>query len=310
MRKKVLILFDLEGCIGIDNLQNLYADFYLYCKECDLVLNTLSQIYSDWELTVCDCHGNGMILPSLTYAFPHIHFLSMPWSIDFTANYDYGILFGFHGHRLTKDPLAHSFRPEILSVHIGDKLAGEVSIFLNILAYHNIPCIYINGSPYIEDEISNIKCMKSYTKHMGIYKESCLLTAAYEELVNNLGKLSSFHPSDLPEYDNSTVGIRFLSSDYIINLSEYITKYDDTIYFENTMDFFANLKNLCTKIMEYQNTKASLIKKIQNYINKNQIREPSVTCTRLKVLLKKPVNDLLLCELTEIYDLVKNISAS
>ena len=190
MKKNVLILFDLEGCIGIDNLQNLYADYYLYCKECDLVLSTLSQTYPDWELTVCDCHANGMVLPSLTYAFPHAHFLAMPWNIDFTKKYDYGILFGFHGHRNTKDPLAHTFRPEILSVHIGDKLVGEVGIFLNILAYHNVPCIYINGSPYIADEISDMKCMKGYIKHTGIYKESRLLAAAYEELINDLDRKS------------------------------------------------------------------------------------------------------------------------
>lgn len=310
MKKKVLILFDLEGCIGIDSLQNLYADYYLYCKECDLVLSTLSQIYPDWELTVCDCHGNGMVLPSLTYAFPHVHFLAMPWNIDFTANYDYGILFGFHGHRYTKDPLAHSFRPEILSVYIGDKLVGEVGIFLNILSYYSIPCIYINGSSYIADEISDMKCRKSYTKHIGIYNENSLLAAAYDELISDLCQLSAFRLSDLPQYDNSTIGIRFLNSDYIKNLSEYKTKSKDTIYFENTMDFFANLRNLCTKIMAYQNAKSRLIKKIHNYINENEINKPSIAGTRLKFLLNKSANDILLCELTELYDLVKNISAN
>lgn len=305
MKKKVLILFDLEGCIGIDNLQNLHADYYLYCKECDLVLSTLTELYPDWDFSVCDCHGSGTILISLSYVFPNVHFFCMPWNIDFSVNYDYGMLFGFHGHSQTRDPMAHSFRPEIASVYIKNNVIGELGIFLNLFAYYNIPCIFINGSSYIENEIAEIKCLKSYNKHLGTYKNRDLLISAYQNLVNDLNKLTFLNFLTLNKYNDSVIKVNFIDINYVRYLSDYTSLSNYTIQFENTIDFFVNLNRLCTKIMNYQNERTILIQEIYDFVSHKKIIEPPLSYNRLRFLLNKPVDILSLYELTEIYDLLK-----
>lgn len=304
--KKIIILCDLEGCIGIDMLQNIDADAYMYCKECDIVLTTLSSLFPQYKLYVCDCHNNGQILPRLSYAFPQVIFYSQPWNIDFSQNFDYGMFIGFHGHNHTADPLAHSFRPEITEVYLGDNMVGELRIFSNVLAKYNIPTVFFNGSKWITEETSSLDhAVKSCIDHIGVFSQYDLLENAYYELISDLTTLDFKQNSILVPYCDFPVKVQIDS----IGLGTYLKKdfniCKNVVCFKNTMDFFTRIRMLCERIGLYQQQRNKITYYIKNLVDANPPNHLYKNETKLRAMLETPISELSLEELTQIYNLLK-----
>ena len=248
----ILIIFDQEGCIGVNKELSTQQNDKYYIQQCQFTIEVIQETIPDASIYICDAHFNGDILSNtLSAIYRKVYFVSMPWNIDFSIKYDYALLLGFHGHSKTNDPLAHSFRPEFNFVSIDNQLVGELSVFIQFLECHSIEIAFISGNSYINEELrihqynhylfSNSNSVIEY-KHIQEYKEMLI-----NSIMNPPSKLSHrnssfdyriyFHKIDIPQYidiKHTTDYIQYNSAIALIedfnNINKKLIEYNIEFY--------------------------------------------------------------------------------
>jgi len=241
---RALIITDLEGIIGIKNINNKEHCEICLCKELQKYVRHLKTNYTGIEITICDCHNNGQTILALKNSLYECQIVSCVWNINFDITYDFALLVGFHAMSMKSSPFSHSFRPEIRQVKLGIQNVGELSLFANYLFYYNIPLLFASGDAECITEISHMSCGKFSTSNSPsdiLYKQ---LDIYLDTTLNNIPRFC--------QYRNEDVSIEFFNSDLIDILSqqdykEYNGKY---IIFENVFQFFQGIQTFCYDIIQ------------------------------------------------------------
>ena len=164
--KKILLLFDLEGVIGVLNLANMEENRKLAYRELSLVINYLKDAKFH-NITVCNIHDNGNCLSSDVLKSMGVDLIkgiqNLPFHIE---SFKFAIMLGFHGKRNSGGRFDHTFRTDILKMYYGRKSIGEVGAYYMWLMSKGVMVSMISGEGNFKDEIENEDCVIHTIKPM------------------------------------------------------------------------------------------------------------------------------------------------
>ncbi len=245
-KRNILILSDLEGVIGIYDLNDSEYCKNMYEKELTIIFDTIL-LREQSNIYFCNMHDNGGMNLNLKHLYPQINFIDNFLSIDFSIRYDCSMFFGFHSMGGTDGILSHSFRDDIMEVNIGNKIVGELQIYINWLSYYKIPVILVSCDDVAMEEIKKVNCIKNISKYKENRNES--LEYLYNRLKENI-LLSLELPLKNTEYDDSNISIKFINDDFLkyfesinYDLKENYICYYDTLEFIDDMINLSNILN-------------------------------------------------------------------
>ena len=141
----ILIIFDMEGCVGVSPFMPERERLILMQKEVCIVLNYLIENYNQNSYAVLDFHNFGLNLLKIEDNYPNVKFIHHIWNYNFTAEYDFAMIFGMHVASQIKGNFAHTFRGEIKQIYFDKQPIGETEILIDWLHKQNIPTLLING---------------------------------------------------------------------------------------------------------------------------------------------------------------------
>ena len=250
---KLLIIADQEGCSGVLPSQSNSERNLLMQKQ---VSSVLADIEADWQITVLDCHDNGLNLFPIKEKFPHINIVSQLWNFNVKEHYDGAIFVGFHVARNEDSPFAHTFRTEIIKTMLNGENVGEVTLLTQWLQSNHIPVLWINGEETlrIESEKLNIPFVSNI------------------ELMN--GKLNfNFHVA--MEYsDINAVSIRLVHEKLLDAFPDQLfQKSAGYIIFRNIDDYLNHLSEVSIFLNAARNYYVMYFKKLINRIKWSYSRE-------------------------------------
>lgn len=259
---RALIIADLEGIIGVKDLNDR--------EQCEMCLRTelqkyvmhLKANYIGIEITICDCHNSGQTILAVQNSLFDCKIVSCVWNVNFSISYDFAFLVGFHAMSMKSSAFSHSFRPEIRQAKLGLQKVGELSLFANYLFYYNIPLLFVSGDEECIDEISYMPCCKFSTSNNSndiLYEQ---LDASLEEALRAEVLFC--------EYRNEKVSIEFFNNDFINILSKRNYKCNEKcIQFENVSHFFQGIEVFCYDIIgASQNIYEQNTKLIRDYVTR------------------------------------------
>lgn len=281
MKNRILIMSDMEGCIGIYPDQDHPSASDLMCREVSLLIDTLKK-FECFHLYYCDCHNNGLITKPLEKKYQDVNFLPNFWDIDFDLKFNYAFMTGFHAKSGT-GILAHSFRNEFKCISIDGIEIGEVGLFINWLAYHNVTTVFLSGDDIMCQEVTHINgLIINISKTLDDCRNADL-SMRYESYINNVKKaMVSLNVISIPSYNPSKICLTLNKKIWMeaIICKEVIDECL-SITFENTIDFMRALYSISQKINQEIAFRYSFIKRIKkrlknydrNLINDNRLSE-------------------------------------
>lgn len=161
MKKNVLMITDLEGILGIEDNRVTEENLQRYAEGLNCYIDRL--VAYKKEVYICDIHNGGGML-DVTYLKHEPHVVHGIENIDFSVDYEYAILVGFHGMSKENGILCHTFRIDIDNIRIYKEPCGEITLFAWWLMRHNIPIKFITGAAGIEREARRLKIPFFVTK--------------------------------------------------------------------------------------------------------------------------------------------------
>ena len=224
--EKVLVIADLEGCIGVYDLQDNRDCCEKMEREVSLIITCLLKQKVDY-ITVADSHNNGNSIKQLKKKYPSVNVISHLWNVD-----------------------------NIEELYIGKILCGEVSLIINWLAYYHIKTIFISGDRGIKDEIKGYDGIFFETKSVeeGTIIENSDIEKKYNNMYISLEQAwKNRKIIKQIEYNPSEVNIVFSQYNILSLLPTIIYQITkNRIGFLNTKLFVEELYTLCQYINSAQ----------------------------------------------------------
>lgn len=267
--ENLLIIADMEGCIGINDLSD-----YNYCVKCmeteiTVILDTLRQ-EGDFNIVLLDCHNDGTSLKNFAEK-NNIEFVQQLWGINDILRFKRAIMVGFHAKKGASGILSHTLRPEIDKLLLGKREIGEVEFVINYLSYFNINVIYISGDSNIRDELIGYKGIFCPIK--SLVHENQSKDQLYTKVKTYLTK-SLLEDVPMQNYNSSQIKIKLMSDTFIKFIpSELFSIRGKNILFKNTIDAYAKIKELCFFLNLSENYLVFLVRRISAMIKKHYSKE-------------------------------------
>lgn len=266
--KNILLLSDLEGIIGVYNLDEDEINKKLYMKEISIIFDTIIK-NKFYNIYYCDIHDNGSMRLLLQDKYPNVHFIEEFINIDFNVHYEAAYLTGFHARCNTDGILCHSFRNDFYEVYLGDKVVGELEIYINWLSYYDIPIAFVSCDDVAMEEIRRVDCIKNISKSKNNLLNNNNFDKNYEKLSKNiLLGLTNKHIG-VTQYKNDKVRIKLADNSIIykldkkvFNIKNQLIEFTDTINFIEKIIVLANELNRL--IYEEFNNNVNFINKLRS----------------------------------------------
>lgn len=239
--ENLLIIADMEGCIGVNDLINYDECIKCMENEITVILDTLRQ-EGDFNIILLDCHNDGRALKTFAEK-NNIEFIQHLWNLKNTYRFKRAIMVGFHAKKGSVGILSHTLRPEIDKLLLGDREIGEVELVVNYLSYFNINIIYISGDLSIKNELIGYKGVFCPVKSLANDNQS--IEQSYAKVKSYLAESLT---KDIPiqKYNSSKVKIKLISRSFIKFIPrELFSIRGQNIICKNTIDTFIKLKDLC-----------------------------------------------------------------
>lgn len=282
--KKILIMMDQEGCESVTRSQNSLTRVQLMCAQAKKIIGFFSM---DDDITIVDCHDNGLSLLSLQTQYPHISVVPQIWNFDFYKHYDYAVLAGFHAARGMGSPFAHTFREEIVETVLGDERVGEVTLIVKFLNSINIPVLWVQGEKELKEEVNKLHVL--YYEHIDsfsldrlVYKDLPIYSDVIPVRIKLIhDKFLDAFPSQIFNFDGSYICFKNIR-DYLLNLSNV------SIFLNAARNYFLMyFKGLCNRIKWKYNREDIMAKqdeKLNGILNKTNTL--CITVSELEYLEK------------------------
>lgn len=153
MQSKILVLADMEGCLGITDMRQYAACREKMIEEVERTIHAIENCEKA-DITVADCHNDGKNIVQ--------HFLEKGyvchehiWSIKDIEQYDCAMLIGFHPKKGEEGFCPHTIRPDVDDLYLGEKSIGEVELLINWLAGYGVPVIFVSGDEAVKKELTD-----------------------------------------------------------------------------------------------------------------------------------------------------------
>jgi len=237
-RKKWLVIADLEGIIGMRDIQDFSMNERLLSDEINRAIRAI-EIYDPACIFVADIHdrGNNIVnVQRLERGVTLLRGISELVSSEYNA--DYCILLGFHSMAGGLGRFPHTFREDICCACIGGRKVGEVGLFSRWLAGRGTRILLVSGEGNFCDELG-----KETMYH--------IVTDRYDHEVEVL-RVKLQHLKDYTiqvEKVPQPVEIYFYNKDYLALMEHFDDCIEDglKLIYENVDVFFRQLPELCKK---------------------------------------------------------------
>lgn len=229
MTGNILIIIDLEGIIGVNDMEDTSENELLLEKEIDCILNSLK---GGESVYLCYDHNDG-ILPNHNKYKNRVRIIQKVNNINFQIRYRGAFLIGFHDKASGNGKFAHTYRDEIEGVFINNKELGEIELIKNLLDYYNIPLLLVSAEKSVVKNL-NYKCVyHEIDRHQEIEKN-------YTELNERIRQTCS-QEGDRGVYADEKVIVVYRK-----HVLESCKKYNLKLrsIFKDTLDFFSYLEKL------------------------------------------------------------------
>ena len=251
-KRKILILSDLEGILGVDSIFNTKSNVSKYQREVSAYLQVASKL--GYEVFYCDMHGNGTMVGWNDKESPFRIIAKEKLKCELSQTcFNCAAMIGFHAKAGSDGVLSHTFTDEVLDLRIGGESAGEIEIIALWLWKYRIPVAFLSGRREAQEEAERIGCTfhANEVENDGIYTiEECLRrgTMLFERTLQD----GSYDAGMIWGNNNFTKKI------YVILRGEF---YDDelsrcgyrivspaTIEFESPSDFMCAAENFFSQV--------------------------------------------------------------
>lgn len=237
-----LVVVDLEGIIGVTNLEDIEKNRTLLRKELLVVLEEIKRL-SKGNIKICDIHdsGNNVLLEDgLCDNVQICRGIKEFVNADFSS-FSYAILVGFHSKEGGEGMFPHSFKEEISKIQLGDKIVGEVGVFCRWLQGKGITPILISGEGYFADEIENAK---------SIHQTSLDISESMRNLKKQLQMNLKQRKPSFVKKSIDMVQISMKNPDLLRYLENDYNILDKKIVFESIDKFVEGLPLFCRLVNE------------------------------------------------------------
>jgi len=251
-KKNILILADMEGIIGVSDMNEEETNIKLMQNEILITVEELNRLGSAY-ISVCCIHNNGTGIQLNGVLSLGVTLIV---GIDNLAkeieNYSYAIMLGFHGKRNSGGAFDHTFRSDILTVHFGTESIGEVGAYYRWLELEGVVVLFVSGEGCFYDELTRKICAVHYTSSDNLTNIENLFSE-YDRFRGLLraNLCNSFYVSN-NNYNipNEMVFVRLSNPDTYLLLQEeckFKVK-DDCVVFDSISEFFHKLISFCTSL--------------------------------------------------------------
>lgn len=234
---KIIIIIDMEGCIGVLQNTSERDGVQLMIKELKSLLDIFT-LNDKLDISVLDFHNTGCNFNLLHSDYPNVKFIEQIWNYDLNEEYDVAMLIGFHGKASTNCIKNHSFRPEIKKIILGENEVGETRLIENLLAKNGVSVVFASGSEHIKSELINTECIFFKTGGEAINFEKLYS-------VHNQYSINAIDNKKNTTYDASSIKVHFYN-DVILELLplKIFNIESDYILYKNTIEFIQDLPTL------------------------------------------------------------------
>lgn len=215
-----------------------------------LIISTLKELGAT-SITICDAHdkGDNIIRSRFKYGFsyPEVIINSQLWSIDFSNNYDFTILTGFHGMNGKDGVLPHSWRPDIEKSTANDIEIGEVGVLIKWLREKGVPVIFVCGdnaaiSEALEEkpniDVFSVKRKDYIPVDEEIYK-------SLENAITEAVKRFKCENVLMDKLDNTDIKLFLINNDLLGFVTNQNAVRDNFLLYHNCSEFISSLPLLC-----------------------------------------------------------------
>lgn len=262
---KLLVLIDQEGCSNVTPSLTTPDRVSLMLLE---LKNFLKTVPSEYNVTVLDCHNNGLSILPLKAQFPNIKFISQIWNFNINEKYDIAVLIGFHAAEGVASPFAHTFRKEISNVFLGNKKVGEVTLIVNWLSSMNIHVILIHGEKELKKEVDKLQI------------PFVASSPSFNDIIHT--------PKHIYK-DNVPIKIKLVCDKFLDAFpTKLFTINKNFLYFKNIHVFFSSLSNISIFLNAARNYYYMYVKKLFNIIqwNYSEIQLKKINNKKIRNILK------------------------
>jgi D-aminopeptidase len=258
---KVLIIADMEGCIGVYDMSNYNASKELMVKEVDNVINYFLN-KKHFEISFVDEHDSGYNVWKLRNTYPNVEFYQHLWNLKDVETIDFAVLIGYHGKNGANGRFCHTLRPEISVLKLGKKEIGEIEFITNFLAFYGVPVFCVTGDEGAREEVESLGISFYATK--SISDNEVVERDAYNKQINAIDE-ALLQPQMKYKYDDSAVEVVFKNNSIQDYLPERIFNTSDQgVIFNDTLHLNEDLYGLCMYLNaahEYRSNQIRLIAK-------------------------------------------------
>lgn len=250
---EILVIVDMEGIIGVIDLNDTPYNVKLAYKEIECVIMELkSNGYPD--ITICNIHDDGTLLDEKEIKglgaklISGIHNL-----VDKINDFSLAILIGFHCKKNTGWRFDHTFRIDIDKIIYGGDNIGEVGAYCRWLALEDIPVIFVSGEGKYQEEINCFDCIThqiiSVSESIDLIQGEYLLLRS---LLISAIKLFKVGKISCPIIENMELYVGVNNTDKYTLLKKKFEVSEDKQYiiFPTMIAFFEQLYNLAVSLNE------------------------------------------------------------
>lgn len=284
--KKVLIIADLEGIIGLESLNDFSYNNQLLETELRMTITVLRS-YNFSDIYICNIHNNGMAYDKSLKLLAEVERASLVNLNELSSNlsfYSFAIMIGFHGMIGSGGKHDHNFRLDITQCKIKNEIMGEVGLFARYLENNGVRVLFISGEgnfiKEIENELSDIM-VHNVMYEKDVQEEFCEFQKKLNLCISTIKKRKTINQV-------SEVTIAVDNSDKYILLSRYPYGFKvekGSFVFKSIDEFFENLVSFCVALQD-----ASLIIRNINLRFINQIKESRKQALVPNEFVKIPMN--------------------
>ena len=232
--------------------------------------------------------------------YPHIPIVSHVWNMHNWEEYQDAILVGFHAMNGISTRYAHTLRPEIQCIKLGNKKIGEIEWLINTASFYGMRVKGVLG----EDGARN-ECDKIGIPFWATDKRE---KNTFGEMAHNIKKMLEMDNSRDYIYNEREIKIVFKNSAYL----EYIPKDmfkigDNNITFKNTIEMNEQIYGLCQFLNAGETYKKELIRRASNITKKFYSKKEVIEISDKKfneIILKREVREISINDLLYICDIL------
>ena len=152
--KNILILLDIEGIIGIENMTDIEKNREKTYEQLICTIRKIREFEILDRIVIADIHNRGEMLEDDIIEKMNVELIRGIQNLIFQIDqFEYALMIGFHCKRYGGGKFPHTFRQDFIWLKYGLEELGEVGIFYRWLTSKKINVIFISGEGDFKSEI-------------------------------------------------------------------------------------------------------------------------------------------------------------